>query len=446
MIVPTHKDNTFKALKSKVGLLLASPLIKNFFIYSGGAFFSRSITILLAPINIQILTPGDYGKLSLLNSFISIACAIAGLGLRQVLSIEYFHGDETQRKRIINDIIIIYACIAGPVLATAAYYHQHISTYVFLHQIPLYLILLSIALIFIYFFVELLYQVMQYEQRAAQLTWLQVGVSLITIACTITLLWFMRFGFASIIIAQLSGMSFAFMIGLKSYITHSYQKHATIKHSIQKTKTYLMHGLPFIPSVLFGWILASSDRWVLATHTTMHHVGIYTIADTFSTLFQFLILVPWSGSYLPYIMNKFAKNKDNLISVERWNQRIMIMSMIGIGATICTGYAIGKPIMRFVLPPSYYEAMNYILLLLLGQVFLLGSYFASSFIQFHKKTYFLAFALCVPATLNVLFNRILVPHLAIYGCVFATVGSYALYFLLTLFYNWHLQKHHKKSP
>ena len=87
------------------------------------------------------------------------------------------------------------------------------------------------------------------------------------------------------------------------------------------------------------------------------------------------------------------------------------------------------------MPPTYYAAIPYILVLLLGQIFLLGSYFAATLIQFHKKSYFLAFALALPAIINLLLNLLLTPYFGIYGCTAATLISYFIYFMIMYLYN-----------
>ncbi len=80
-------------------------VIQNFFIYVFGALCLGGFSILLAPINMRILSPHDYGVIALINSCISVGVTILGLGLRQFLSIEYFHHDTAGQKKLINQIL-----------------------------------------------------------------------------------------------------------------------------------------------------------------------------------------------------------------------------------------------------------------------------------------------------------------------------------------------------
>jgi len=420
-------------------------VIKHFITYSFGALLLRGTTMLMAPINMRKLMPSDYGMLALLNSFVSITTALIGFGLRQVLSIEYFHGNATERKKIINHILCIYVLLATPCITLLLYNHAIVRKYLFLDKVPTYLIILSIGISFFYFFVELFYQVLQYERKALLVTSLQTSIAVLIAVIQIVCLWYFELGIVSIIGPQLLSMIIASGIGLYVYMHNQYNHHVHVHASVQCMPMYIKQGLPFIPSVLFGWILASIDRWILAQQGSMHDVGIYAIADTFGQLFNMLVLYPWSGSYLPYIMNTYATNQDNLLAVEQKNQRVMYIAMASMSILVTLGYFASKPLLRIILPPAYHTAINYIWIILMGYIFLMGSYFAASFIQFHKKSYFLAFALCLPALLNIVLNYALIPFFGLYGCTLATLCSYAAYFAFTLGYNFVLQKRIKEE-
>lgn len=420
--------------------LLSSPIIKNFFIYFVGAMLLRGVTIITAPITLNILSPNDYGLLALVNSFISIVTIFTGLGLRQVVSLEFFHSTLQERKILISNTISIYLTIMIPIFVCLLLTIPLINHYIFLNQASATIIIVSIIICFFYFFVEFFYQILQYQSKAKSITILQCTIAFVTLTLTLFFLWHLKLGILSIIGAQCIGMLLVFAAGLHCYNTKDCFKYLSFC-PLKKTAFYLKQGLPFIPTVLFGWIVSSGDRWVLAQYTTLHHVGIYSLADTFGQLFQLLILNAIAGSYLPYLLNTFAKNKPNLLKVEQQNQRIMIISMTTMAIVVTLGYFLCRSFLFIILPAKYHEAVTYIWFILIGYVFLMGTYFTSSLIQFHKKAYFLAFSICLPALFNVVLNIILIPHFGIYGCVTATLISYIFYFIITLLYNLRLRKH-----
>jgi len=433
----------FSSIKKKYFALSNSTLVKNFFIYSFGAIILRGVTVFLAPLMMRILTPSDYGLLSLVNSFTNILVVFAGFGLRQVFSIEYFHCDSNQRKLMINDVITIYLAFSSPIFLLLFLNKDLINHYIFLNSATSTLITISLIYCFTHFFVELFYQLLRYQQKAFALTILQTSIAFITILINFTFVYYFRWGVSGLMLGYLLGMLIAFGKGLYAYAKEKCFLEINVKESLSRAMPYLKLGFPFIPAILCNWVLSSGDKWILARYASLHDVGIYTIADMFGLLYQMIILYALRSSYTPHLMRKYATNQDDLKSVERWNQKNMWVSMIGMASLITAGYLIGKPILYWILPLKYHEAINYIWLVLMGYIFLMGTGFANTLIQFHKKTYFLAFALFVPAMLNIGLNIVLIPYFNIYGCVCATLASYIVYFLLTLWYNHRLQRSYK---
>lgn len=431
--------NIRTCILQKIRSRTQSNVIQNFFIYSFGALCLGGFTILLAPINMRLLSPHDYGVLALINSCITVGVSILGLGLRQLLSIEYFHHDAAGQKKLINQILFVYACTALPLCLILLALQSPIIHWFSLHQISPDVFTITVITIFFYFFAELLYQILKYRQRALLLTTIQISIALGSLALTVTLLLYCNLGFMSSLIGQCASMCAATGVGIYLYRKEKFSEALQLKPHRATIAHFLKQSFPFIPGILCGWVIASSDRWLLAHYTGMHEVGIYAIADMFGAMFRLLILQSWSGSYLPYILMRYQNNKDELLDIEKQNLTIMWIAITGLMLIIILGFWLAQPLILIILPVAYHESLHYILIILAGHIFLLGSYFAASFIQFHKKTYFLAASFCIPAILNVAFNILLIPHYQIYGCTGATLISYALYFGIMLGYNKHLQ-------
>lgn len=414
--------------------------VKNFLISSCGALVLRGISVLLAPFTMKILSPAEYGLVNLASTTIYITVALIGLGLRQVFGIEYFHTTSAGRRTMVNDIMIIYLVIAVPLLCLAAYHLPLINQWLFVGQASSSFLMVLAITCFIYFFVELVYQILRYRTQALQLTILQITIGLITVACNIIFLYYCAWGPVGMLLGNLVGMMMVLFFSIYTYITNRCYAHINMRAALAKTSFYLKTGLPFIPYMLFSWVLSSGDRLVLAHYATLHDVGIYSLADTFAQLFQLMILNPMLGSYIPDVLKKFSENADNLIAVEQWNQKIMVRALIGLGLLMVLSYSVCLPLLRIIIPVKYHEVFKYILLILLGQLFLLGHYFLANLIHFKKKIYFAPIALSLCAAVNIGLNMLLIPPFGTMGCVVATLIAYIIYFAATWWYNKRLQK------
>jgi len=438
-IMGTIHRASFKVLKK----LVASTVVKNFLIYSFGAFFLKGISVLLAPIIMRILTPADYGLLALITSFINIVFTFAGLGLRQFLMIEYFHFDDAGRKKIINDVIFIYCACMLPVFILLFFNSSLINRFVFFNQVSTTLIYLSLSVAFMKFFVELFFQILQYAGQAFTLTLLQVVSALVIVGLNLLFLCVFGWGVFSLVASQYTSVLLILLLFIYFYISQCYYIGVNIVGSVKKSLFYLKGGLPFIPKILFAWVLAVGDRWILARYGTLSDVGIYSVADMFGQLFQMAIIIPISYAYFPHLMSKFAKNKGSrgkLLAVDAWNYRNMFLVMGALFILVSLGFTLLKPLVCIIIPKSYHSALQYVWFLLIGYIFYLGTYFSTGFLHFQKKVYFLVFALLVPAVCNIGLNIFLIPMFAIWGCVIATVFSYVLYFIIILIYNFYLKR------
>jgi O-antigen/teichoic acid export membrane protein len=438
----TYLTNFQKKITTSYARIINSPIIKNFFIFSFGSIMLRGISIALVPFTLSMLNPSDYGLLSLFTSFNTIFIAIIGLGLRQSFYLEYFHCLDEQRKSMTNTILGIYILIATPLTFMAFALHPILNALLFCNAATPLLIALSLGYCFLFFFVELFYQHLQYESKALPLTLLQTSIALITIGLNIFFLYGMGLGVQGILLGSACSAAIACTVAAYYYIKADYVNLFSFRQSVQNMAFHLRQGAPFIPGILFAWIVSSGDKWVLARYATLHDVGIYAIADAFSQLFYVVILYPLSGSYLPWLFKQFAHNPADIKTIEQRNKKIMYMSMLGMACAITAGYVLGKPVLNWALPYKYHESILYIWLILMGNIFWMGTYFASALIQYHKKSSFLGLAICLPALLNIGLNIALIPPLGIYGCSLATLLAYMAYFCLILGYNRRLIKKH----
>lgn len=405
----------------------------HFFSFACATILIRSISLISAPLTMLVLTPEDYGLLALANSFISMLCAVLGLGLRQALPFYYFRYTEPGRILLLRKVSAVYASVAGVISVITLCNMHRCNDYFFLSHANMSIIAISLCIAFFYFFVELAYQLLHYKQEAWALAKLQMCTALITIACNLFFLCILRLGPISILLGQAVGMFFV-LCRHAPFFYNLANKPLEPEYTCVSMKTYIAQGLPFIPSMLCGVLLASGDRWALAHISTLHNVGIYSLANTLAQCANMMILYALSGSYMPYLLKKFNEQPENILLLEKENKRIMVICMLAGSIVLCVGFGIVKPVL-FYIPIKFREAINYMGILLIGSIFYLGTQFLNCLMQYKHKSIFLGFVLCIPALLNICLNLLLIPMCGLYGCVVATLIAYIIYFLITLWYN-----------
>lgn len=416
-------------------------IIKKFFVCSIGNLLSRAITISISFFTINLLTPSEYGLFALLNTFIAVIPIFFNLGLRQAFGLEYFHKNEIERKLMLNDVILIYLLIASPLFFLFLIFSPLINRYFFMNQISPHLLFIALSICFLHFFSELTFQILRYESKVNFLALIQILMGFTTGNFTFIFIYFFKLKITGIILAQLFGILIVAIYGFFSFF---YLKNFLIKKNI--TFYYLKLGFPFIPSILFSCVLSFGDKLILAKYTTLYNVGIYSLADSFTHIFQITILAPLTASYLPYIFKKFSESKDKILEIEKWNIKNMYLAMLSLFFIVTLGFFSCKKLFYFLIPVKYYESINYIYFILLEQIIFMGSYFATCYLQFLKRTYLLVSFTVFAAILNTLFSLILIPYFLISGCIIATLIAQTIYLITIILVTKYIQKNQKIIP
>jgi len=419
-------SQTFKQYKKYI------PIIKNFLAYSLGSVVQRSITAITSLLALRIISPSKFGLLSLINQFMFLLPIFLNLGLRQAFWLEYFHIKSAERRTLINYIILIYLIIAVPLLFFSFLNVKTINRYFFLNQASYAIIIAAISYSFIQFFSELYLQVLRNQMNAIRLTIIQLTAALLTITLNVILVFYYCIGIIGIVLSNLAGITLIALIGFYHYFQCNTHCYIIRKNLTKQAKYLLILGFPFIPNILFSWILSSGDRWILAYITDMKTVGIYALADMVGQIFNMCILYPMNATYIPYMLNQYAKHTDKINEIEKQNRKNMWYAMVTTFILITIGTLVASILGPYILPPKYLESLNYIWFILIGYVFFMGTYFSSCILVFKKRIWLLLGINTIAASTNIILNLILIPSFKIYGCVTATMISYIIFFYLNL--------------
>ena len=277
---------------------------------------------------------------------------------------------------------------------------------------------------------------MRFGHQAKALSLIHIFHALSIASITLCCFFFFNIRFAAIPAAQSITMVFVMLIGIHIWFKSRYQEHLHFKTAFKKSRWYIYQSTPLMVGTLLQWVLESSDRWMLARLGSVgHDVGIYSTAYLFNGLFYSLVVLPWTGAYIPYILQKYALNRDVIASVEYKNRRLMWISMAALIIVLFLIIAPAKPLILMILPPSYHNALYLIAPMVFGRIIYFGAQFNLCLLQFYKKTGIIFFSLLVPAITNVFLNYLFIPLFGITATVVVSIVSFSFYFMITWYYN-----------
>ena len=189
-------------------------------------------------------------------------------------------------------------------------------------------------------------------------------------------------------------------------------------------KAMLKYSLPMIPTTIFWWVTNVSDRYMIKANPNLGDAvnGLYAVAFKIPTL---LILV--SGIFIE-AWNYSAVTDDDSQSGE---SSFFTQVFGGFQAVMFMGAAglifLAKPICSVLFAESYYEAWQYIPVLVYATVFSsLVTFMSSVYVKFKKSKNSFVTAM-IGAIVNVALNLVLIP---VYGAQGAAVATFVCYLVV----------------
>jgi O-antigen/teichoic acid export membrane protein len=412
-------------------------VLKKFIVASWGALVMRGTSALLAPLLIMTISPEEYGIWYLFNSLMTLVTVCMGFGLRHFLSLAYVHTPLTEQPMLINTVITLYLILAFPCYIVLGTCSPLINVFLFAGKASTLLIIICLLSSFLYLFIDLFLQILRLRAQAYELTIIQ-GVSTVTmLSCAYYATIILRWSVMGLALANLAGLLVIFTIALIPYYNSNYiSLLVRSRPTLSMVKNFIKQTIYFMPSALSPWLFSSSPRWILVHYGSLQDVGIYSVADMGTQLFELTIMQPLQASYIPSILDSFRQHQHRVASIENYNKKIMYSCMGTLIIILSIGYIFLGPSVNQLLPKSYNNAIPYAWLLLLGSVFSMGAQFASIYVQYLKHTKVLAIVWSLPAVISIILNLLLIPSLKIYGCALSNLISNILSFFVLLSYNY----------
>jgi O-antigen/teichoic acid export membrane protein len=194
--------------------------------------------------------------------------------------------------------------------------------------------------------------------------------------------------------------------------------------SFPRMREYLSYGLPYVPANVSGWIVSSSDRYVIAYFLGATFVGFYSPAYTLGNIIS-MFIAPLALVLPPYLFQLYDEGKKAEIQTYlRYSLKyfliLAIPSVFGLSL-------LARPILvvlstheiaskgYLVTPFTALSALSYGIYILVSPI-----------IEMVKKTKLIGITWIAAAAINLLLNIVFVSLIGIRGAAVATLVAYVL--------------------
>lgn len=413
-------------------------VFKAFILQASSSAFIKLLAVFLIPVTIRYLPPEAFGLFALFNSFIALLALLIAGGLRQVFWVDFFAHPPAARREWVNDSLFIYTIVTAPLLLVLYVAAPCINEYLFMGKATNAMIGVTLINCFSLFYVELLYQMLVYQQQLLHNFYSQLLNAVIMIGSSLLFLVH-GYGVLGLLAAQMLGNIAVCGYGLYRYIEKKMGAHISLVRATQRARRFLQEGYAATPSIIGMWLLGSLSRLTIAYYS-LEAAGTYALVEMIATVFQLLIIRPLQVVYVPALLQKFFARDADIRAIDARNKQIMWYTMGSLLLASYCCYFLGKSVAVWILPPSYAPAIPLSMYMAFSQVIAVGSVFAVVYIQYCKVTFFITTALAVVAVLNVALTMLWLPLYGLVGALYALIVSSAVYFGAALLYDAYLMR------
>ncbi len=388
---------------------------KWFYIFAD--LFSKASIYVLMLIFSYIVSPEDYGSLSLFNSLVTIFFVFISLNLTN----SYITKKRLEKNANFKDVLS--TIMAFIYLLNIIFIIFAILIYIFnitLYSIPALLFLCSIIAAILNCNYELLNTTLVAEGNKKKYLFLGLLFSIaLFIISLILVVIYPKISIYAIVITKI-----ILLLSFSLYSTHFFKKKYDIKLKINKKilKEALKFSLPLTLHSLSGFILNYIDKFMLNDMENLVSTAIYSFWHNLSS-----VMMVVSAAINKAVLPKFFALKEDKED-KKINEMIDNNLKIMVYLFVCYVCAVG--IVYPFFPNAYSNSIIIFILLTYNYLIFYGYNMYSNYLYYQGKTIKLFTNTAISGILNLVLNVILIRKYSSLGAAISTIISYIVMFIL----------------
>ncbi len=416
-------------------------LTKETAIYGVGNVITRLITFLLLPILTNLLSPKEYGQITLIYVFLGFMNIIYHYGLDIAFMRNYSKlPSNNEKKQLFSTSFWLGVLTSAFLSILLIFSSQHIASFILGNHIYSHLFKLCAMILFLDSISHVPFGLLRLQGNASYFVIIKLLNVLITLICNIYFVALEGLGlygvFISVAIASACTTLCVFSTSLK-FIGFKFQR--------KLVKSLLKFGLPFLPAGLASIAMESLDRYLLAILTNADTVGVYSVGYKLG-IFMLLLTNAFHYAWQPFFLRAGNQLESKVLFSKIFNYFLVVSTFVWIGITLFLPEIINIRIGGYwLIGPAFHAAKIIVPIILLAYLFQ-GVYF--NFlpgIYFKNKTHYIPIIIGFGALINLVVNLILIPRYGMLGAAYATLIGHSTIAIITFFvsrkmflipYNW----------
>ncbi|MFA0031257.1 oligosaccharide flippase family protein [Vibrio sp. 10N.261.49.A12] len=384
--------------------------ISDFLNYLVSDLFVKGFLFISLPLLSRVMSPEEYGKLSLINAAIMIMFVFLSLNIQNAVSNRYMRNNADFGSYLFSNIAVIIP-IQVVIISISPFYLPYLSGLFNLSERDVFFVLLICSLLSIF------YTYTSYLQASRQSKDFSLINIITKVGEVILLFLFAIYLSNNQYLSKIYAQSIIVLLSLL-YVAPKFYQLLTFNFKFSYVKEALYFSIPLLPHVLANSLLAQVDRLIIDDQLGTAATGIYSFSYNLSMAIV-VIVMAWNSSWQPRLY-KLIENgdKDKISKVSK--SSTLILLVLSIFTILYT-----QEIVVIFSSADYYESIKIIPIIIIGNALIHIYLTYANFVFYEKKTMFISLATLLALIVNVIFNVLFIPVYGIEGAAWATVIAYA---------------------
>jgi O-antigen/teichoic acid export membrane protein len=390
-------------------------------IYVVGSAISVVGGVVMVPVYTHTLSTADYGLLDTILRLVTMCMSVAFLGMRQAYQRLYFDMRTAANSRTLTSTIVlanfaVAILVLFPLMALASLAGRHFGA----ENVTV----LRSAALALWIAFEATYMIglshMQVRMRSRQFVIAQSSRLLLLISINLVLLKVFHLGLNGALIGNLSASVLSGLFALAVLL-----RSAGLRVSTKFFKEVVAFGLPYIPTVVFVYVISNADRLALIHFGAVASLGLLALAGKMGELALMVFSGPVDNVWSPYALSIYGDaNGPKKIGA-------LYSKFVAVYVLMALGVSLAAPIGVSLLAKSDYEfAARLVPIIALGWVFNVLTTLSDIGILISKKTWMKPLANGLVSVIAVGLQFLLTPRFGVIGAAVGTALSYMALFVI----------------
>lgn len=388
--------------------------VANFF----GSFFVKAISFLTVPIFTNLLSPGEFGEVSIFQTYLSIGIIVICFHFDSALQIgKIDYGDDFDKYA--STMVKISLVIFSFVFLFSLFNYDFLAKILGLQsKYVLFLVFFSFQDFIISYFIMYNITQLKYKMNLFISIFNVIGSILLSLFFVLYLFDFDK-GLGRVLGIELIKTPIFIYILFKMLWR---KKKNSIKEKFDYFRYTVKISIPQIFNHISHTIMGQCDRLIINFYLGLSEVGIYSIAYTFGTIIEMIhnsIENVWRSWFFDKLRNNQIKTIKRISFVY-----VLLFSIMAISFTLFIDI-----VFKLFISSVYWEGLSFIVPIMLGVYFLFMASFYISVEYYTKQNKIIAFATTLIAIINLIGNLLFIPIFGYSVAAYTTLISYVFLYI-----------------